>query len=93
MALQQLPTPTRDLAERTATWKNTATSSSLTRWTPGQVEAMRERLVEQGLAEGPSRGEQRSLDDKQLRYDVGGLLNKGRSSSSSSIRPRSCTRS
>jgi hypothetical protein len=42
-----------------------------------QVAAMTERLVEQALAEGPLRGERRSLDDEHLRFDVGALLNKG----------------
>jgi hypothetical protein len=78
MALQQLPTPTRDIDQARRDMAEHGYVLIADALNPRQVEAMRDRLVEQALAEGPLRGEQRSLDDKQLRYDVGGLLNKGK---------------
>jgi hypothetical protein len=77
MAVRQLPTPTRDrdqanrdMAEHGYVLVADALSSR-------QTEAMTERLIEQSLAEGPLKGEERSMDDEHLRFDTGALLNKG----------------
>jgi hypothetical protein len=77
MAVQELPTPTldreqanRDMAEHGYTLIADALDQR-------QVEAIQDRLIEQSLAEGPLKGEERSMDDEHLRFDTGALLNKG----------------
>jgi len=73
----QLPTPTHDRAQANRDMAEHGYALVADALSPRQVTAMRERLVEQTMAEGPLRGEERSMDDEHLRFDTVGLLNKG----------------
>ncbi|HEY6530996.1 MAG TPA: phytanoyl-CoA dioxygenase family protein [Acidimicrobiales bacterium] len=77
MAVQQLPAPTRDLAQANRDMAEHGYALIADALSASQCEAMKERLIEQALAEGPLKGQERSMDDPHLRYDVGALLNKG----------------
>ena len=77
MKVKQLPAPTRDRDQANRDMAEHGYALVADALRPDQVERLKARLIEQALAEGPLRGEQRSMDDEQLRYDVGALLNKG----------------
>ena len=77
MAVQQLPTPTRDRDQANRDMAEHGYTLIADALTPRQAEAMKERLIEQSLAEGPLKGEARTMDDEHLRFDTGALLNKG----------------
>jgi hypothetical protein len=77
MAVQQLPTPTHDLAQANRDMAEHGYVLIADALDQRQIEAMTDRLVEQALAEGPLWGQERSMDDEHLRFDVGALLNKG----------------
>jgi ectoine hydroxylase-related dioxygenase (phytanoyl-CoA dioxygenase family) len=77
MAVRQLPTPTRDRDRAVRDMAEHGYSLIADALSHSQVEAMRDRLIEQSLAEGKLRGEERSMDDEHLRFDTGALLNKG----------------
>jgi hypothetical protein len=77
MAVEQLPTPTHDREQANRDMAEHGYALIADALTPRQVDAMKERLIEQSLAEGPLKGEERSMDDEHLRFDTGALLNKG----------------
>lgn len=77
MALKQLPKPTHDRAQANADIAEYGYALIADALTQQQTKAMSERLIEQSIAEGELRGEERSLDDPHLRWDTGALLNKG----------------
>ena len=77
IVMEGLPTPTCSRAQANRDMTEYGYALIAEALNPDQVAASRERLVEQALAEGQLKGEERSIDDPHLRFDVGALLNKG----------------
>jgi hypothetical protein len=77
MAVTQLPAPTRDLEQANRDMAEHGYALIADTLSQELLPRLLDRLIEQALAEGPLKGEERSMDDPHLRYDVGALLNKG----------------
>lgn len=75
--MEGLPTPTRDRIQANHDMAEYGYALIADALNPAQVVALKDRLIEQSLAEGPLKGEDRSMDDPHLRFDTGALLNKG----------------
>lgn len=73
----QLPVPTRDFDRLAHDMDVSGYALIADALTPEQCSAMLDRLSEQAMAESRLRGENKSVDDDDIRFDVGALLNKG----------------